>query len=46
MIDALCDEQLLMAQMIRNARRRGDFAMVREYMRCWQAQDNAIKEVS
>lgn len=45
-IDALCDEQLLLALLIRNARRRGDFTMVAQYVRCWQAQDNAIKKVA
>jgi hypothetical protein len=43
MIDQLCDEQLLIAQMVRRARRRGDFAMVSQYMRCWQVLDTMIK---
>lgn len=43
-IDALCDEQLLIAQMARSARRRGDFVMVSEYARCWRALDRLIKE--
>lgn len=46
MIDQLCDEQLLIAQMVRSARRRGDFAMVSRYMVCWRWLDRVIKEIS
>ena len=44
MIDQLCDEQLLIAQMVRSARRRGDFEMVSQYMVCWRKLDMLIKE--
>lgn len=46
MIDQLCDEQLLIAQMVRQARRRGDFAMVGRYMACRRRLDGMIKEQS
>ena len=45
-IDQLCDEQLLVARMVRSARRRGDFDMVSQYMVCWQRLDRMIKEQS
>lgn len=44
MIDQLCDEQLLIAQMVRSARRRGDFEMASQYMVCWRKLDRMIKE--
>lgn len=46
MIEQLCDEQLLIAQMVRQARRRGDFAMVGWYMACWRRLDGMIKEAA
>jgi hypothetical protein len=46
MIEQLCDEQLLIAQMVRQARRRGDFAMVGWYMACWRRLDGMIEEAA
>lgn len=46
MIDQLCDEQIDVCRLLRNAARRGDHALVAHYMACWRMIDRMIKDAA